>query len=224
MEAQYEEISRWSKWCLEYTGALLRGKFPQHAVWVVRPSRVLRLLFSCFDNFVDSSLTGVPTYSSSYGTVQHLELLLRDSIQQAHASGALTLDPPQSLSLPIVLAGFSKGCVVLNQILHELATTPAREFVSQLREWYWLDGGHSGQGGVYVTADEVLAEFASLRPRVFVHVTPQQVCDTHRPWIAEEEREFVDKLSSLGVAVQEKLHFENAERSLERHFEVLETF
>ena len=365
MEAQFEEISQWKAWCLENTLSLLQHKFPGSAIWIVRPSRMLRYLFSCFHNFVQSSIVGIPTYSTSYGALPHIELLLLDSINQVFAKGQLQLSPKAVFELPLVLIGFSKGCVVLNQILHELVNyvtldhihlqvpfyhssssslhhhhrkTPSissvssvssvedpppppppqpkqsisnpqspntkkkietpnscspamstshsgtsihrhpsvsslssetggekecpsrrsrsrspmvfsrsgsssstsqgrrviplteedilrlRQLLGRLKSIYWLDAGHSGGCGAWVTDDDLLRCLASLNTDIHIHVTPQQVCDPNRSWIREEERDFVDKLKYYGATVTEVLHFEHEERSLENHFRVLNEF
>lgn len=345
MDSQYEEISRWSPWCLENTCSLLQKKFPNSAIWIIRPSRMLRLLFSCFHNFVQSSLVGVPTYKSAYGALPQIEKLLLDACKKVHKWGTLRMDVRSAIHLPLVLIGFSKGCVVLNQLLHELVnyvtvdpaiaqlptyphthprhhlstssvssissvsstedlpylhhshrmnrdaspcpprkgspeplirssstssspragiarstndlSTPSdysrmsyrsssssrgatsnshiislsdaevervKKFLSQVKMFYWLDAGHSGGHGAWIIDDTLLKLLASLKAEVHVHVTPQQVCDPHRTWIGEEEREFVDRLRYYGAKVKETLHFEHDERSLEKHFRVLETF
>ena len=352
MESQYEEISRWSPWCLENTCSLLQTKFPNSAIWIVRPSRMLRSLFSCFHNFVQSSLVGVPTYSPAYGALPQIERLLSDACYKVHKWGKLKMELRSTILLPIVMVGFSKGCVVLNQILHELVNyvaidptiaqmapyphshprhhlstssissvssisstedgssylhhssghrtnraasprTPRKvspeptprsssisaprsgaathsastssydsssasdyarslyrsssssrgasasnhfislsereierikHLLSQVKAFYWLDAGHSGGQGAWVIDDTLLKSLASLKADIRVHVTPQQVGDPHRTWIGEEEREFVDRLRYYGANVEETLHFENDERSLEKHFRVLEVF
>ena len=253
MEAQYVEISRWKEFSLESTCDLLRKKFPSAAVWIVRPSRMLRNLFSSFHNFVESSITGVPEYSSTPCAIPQLVQLLRNAIQQVHAagSGGMKKSPQELFSLPVVLVGFSKGCVVLNQIVHELAnyvspapgstdTPPAnrsplspslvphgkqilRDFVKRVTAFYWLDAGHSGDHGAWVTDDELLKVLAALRVEIHVHVTPHQVMCPQRPWIGEEKCEFVAKLQQFGATVKETLHFEQ-DASLEKHFKVLQVF
>ena len=363
MTAQPPEVSQWQEWCLEHTCTMLQCSFPAAAVWIVRPSRMLRQMFSCFHNFVQSSLIGVPTYNTTYGCLLQLEALLKDAIQNAIRNGHLDMDVHAALNLPVVLVGFSKGCVVLNQIVHELVNyviprglqrsrhfnlsvstpsmhsgqrsahsspTPPRStrwaspevgrrtgdssnterqrdstrdsterlkgqhslpelsveeasgngrprsadsrsrlsstsstrsergatperallqpyrsssfgapaskhilkptetdvrnitmFLRRLKGLYWLDAGHSGGHGAWVTDSELLSMLAGLGVTVWVHVTPQQVRDPHRVWIGEEQREFVDKLRGFGATVHETMHFENEERSLDNHFRVL---
>ncbi len=324
------EVAQWKEWCLEHTLTILQSKFPESAVWIVRPCRMLRSMFTCYHNFVQSSLIGVPTYTSTYGCLLQLDALLKDAVQKVIRLGLIESDVHSALSLPVVLVGFSKGCVVLNQLLHELVHyvvpqglqrprrgmylsvstpsihsgrsvspspvrrqrggreedcdsvtsvtsstdrprsansrsrvsstsstrsergvtpeapltpfrsssfgTPASKHIIQptstdidnvtmllgrLRGLYWLDAGHSGGIGAWVTDSELLGMLAGLKVALWVHVTPQQIMDPHRAWIGDEEREFVDKLRGFGATVNETLHFEYEERSLDNHFKVL---
>ena len=276
------EVSRWSEWCLENTRTLLQLKFPGSAVWLVRPCRMLRKLFSSFHHFVESSITGVPRYSSNHGALLHVHALLADALRREKEKGSLELSVADALNLPLVLVGFSKGCVVLNQMTHELVNvcadsskpdstvderrtppslsgdhgnleaTPTSDYdnsdeeavtyaskplplepdelkllnqiVSQIKAFYWLDSGHSGENGAWITEDTPLKSLASLQIPVHVDVTPQQVRDPSREWIGEEEAEFVSKLRQLGASVMETLHFEHDQKSLEKHFQVLREF
>ena len=264
---QLLQVSRWSEWCLESTCTVLRSKFPTAAVWLVRPCRMLRRLFSAFHNFVESSMTGVPTYSTHHGALLHLHHLLGDALSKVREVVSMEMSVEDALRLPLVLAGFSKGCVVLNQITHELVNTVPnttdidqhsghhgnleatptsdessdgpigkplplnqeelkllKEVVSQIKAIYWLDSGHSGENGAWVTGSEPLRALAWLHIRVQVDVTPQQVRDSSREWIRQEEEEFVARLREFGASVMETLHFEQEEKSLEYHFQVLREF
>ena len=283
---QVMEVSRWSEWCLENTCSLLQQKFPGAAVWIVHPCRMLRKLFSSYHHFVESSITGVPSYSSNHGAILHLHTLLTDALHKEKEKGSLESSLDDALALPVVVVGFSKGCVVLNQITYELVNVHAdpskkesnseptterlpstqlgvtgyhdnpeatptsnygnseetlthiskplplepselqllKKFVSHIKAFYWLDSGHSGENGAWVTEDEPLRSLASLQIPVHVDVTPQQVRDPSREWIGEEEAEFVVKLRQLGANVTETLHFEHEEKSLEKHFHVIREF
>ena len=93
------------------------------------------------------------------------------------------------------LIGFSKGCVVLNQLLYELKEAKKDKntdaFLKNIKAIYWLDGGHSGGSNTWVTYPEVLKELAQTGIEVHSHVTPYQVFDTMRSWIGREHEKFV---------------------------------
>ncbi len=95
MTAQPPEVPQWQEWCLEHTCTMLQCSFPAAAVWIVRPSWMLRQMFSCFHNFVQSSLIGVPTYNTTYGCLLQLEALLKDAIQNAIRKGHLDMSSTQ---------------------------------------------------------------------------------------------------------------------------------
>lgn len=101
--------------------------------------------------------------------------------------------PPLSLDgASFTLIGFSKGCVVLNQLLFELKEAKKDKnidaFIKSIRTMYWLDGGHSGGSNTWVTYPEVLEEFAQTGITVHTHVTPYQVHDPMRSWIGKEHK------------------------------------
>lgn len=69
----------------------------------------------------------------------------------------------------VTLVGFSKGCVVLNQFIREFhflrsKNTSAEEgdIVSRIKDMYFLDGGHAGREGTWVTDSSTLRTFAAL--------------------------------------------------------------
>lgn len=70
----------------------------------------------------------------------------------------------------LTLIGFSKGCVVLNQFLHEFhyykSFTPEdsneMKFISKIKDMYWLDGGHSGGKNTWITSTKILETLAKL--------------------------------------------------------------
>lgn len=132
----------------------------------------------------------------------------------------------------VILVGFSKGCVVLNQIIYELSMVSAgvdprlNDFASRISSMYWLDGGHSGESNTWITDEKFLYHLAQHVPsiRVHVHVTPYQMKDATRPWIGKEEKKFVESLRSLGANIKVKDHFQDRDPSLASHFELLKSF
>ncbi|KAF4799622.1 hypothetical protein TURU_053676 [Turdus rufiventris] len=126
------------------------------------------------------------------------------------------------------LIGFSKGCVVLNQLLYELKEAKkdknTNTFLKNIKAIYWLDGGHSGGSNTWVTYPEMLKELAETGIEVHAHVTPYQVFDTMRSWIGREHEKFVQVLEEFGVEINDQLHFADEVPSLDNHFRVHEVF
>ena len=131
---------------------------------------------------------------------------------------------------PIVLVGFSHGCVVLNQIVHELhdilktEKTGLLKFISRINSIHWLDAGHCGQSNAWVTDERLLGSLAETIPRICVHLTPYQIRDKSRAWIGEEQVRFTKILKSRGANIKSQVYFEDQGPSLCNHFKLLETF
>lgn len=70
----------------------------------------------------------------------------------------------------LILIGFSKGCVVLNQLIYEFhylkTLTPddstMLSFVSRITEMFWLDGGHAGNKNTWITSRSLLETLTRL--------------------------------------------------------------
>ncbi|XP_044888918.1 UPF0565 protein C2orf69 homolog isoform X1 [Mauremys mutica] len=144
-------------------------------------------------------------------------------------NSAMSFGTPSAIGeASFTLIGFSKGCVVLNQLLYELKEAKKDKntdaFIKNIRAFYWLDGGHSGGSNTWVTDPEVLKEFAETGIAVHAHVTPYQVFDTMRSWIGKEHKTFLQILEEFGVQVNKLLHFADEVPSLDNHFRVHEVF
>ncbi|XP_066497368.1 mitochondrial protein C2orf69 homolog [Hoplias malabaricus] len=225
------EAAPWQCWSLERVAVLLGTRFPGRHIWVVRASRMYLHKFSCYQNFVESNLFGAPEHSPDYGALRHLRGLLGHGMERAGLpnplpplGGAAPL--PQNFSL--ILVGFSKGCVVLNQIVFELAGVRAdlelRLFLDSITDMYWLDGGHPGGSKTWVTDKHALGELAASRVTVHAHVTPYEVRDPMRAWVGREHLCFVKTLEELNACITHKLHFEDEPASIENHFRVIKEF
>lgn len=138
------------------------------------------------------------------------------------------IEPSVVGGVSFTLIGFSKGCVVLNQLLYELKEAKKDKninaFIKNIRAIYWLDGGHSGGSNTWVTCPDTLKDFAETGISVNAHVTPYQVFDIMRAWIGREHKRFVQILQELGVNVNSQLHFADEAPSLDNHFKVHEVF
>lgn len=224
----HRDSKNYVEWNLEDTAKIIQAKFPSAHVLVVRPASVEYKTFSCFKNFVPCNNCGTPEHTPMHFALRHLQKLLESVAQMTNQSdGSLHLDQQK-----LILVGFSKGCVVLNQCLYEfhyLSTlTPderaSTEVVTRISDMYWLDGGHAGGKNTWITSRPLLETLTRLGINVHIHVTPYQIQDGRRPWIRKEEKLFGDVLSKLGANVQRQVHFEDIIPSLNTHFELIKVF
>ena len=241
----HRDNRRYAKWDVESTAALLLRRFPHSHVWIVKAARMELGTFSIYSNFVAwksiADGPGGPSHHPGQRSWFHLQQLMENAVNQMNAcsddstyfclaaNSAQTQDGVHCANLPIVLVGFSKGCVVLNQLAYDRASTMnesddtrAKAFVKLATEAYWLDGGHAGGRETWVTDDNVHRSLVGVS--VHCHVTPYQVKDTSRPWIGKEQRRFVNGLTKYNVTFTNTVHFADEERSLENHFRILEVF
>eukprot|EP00088_Acartia_fossae_P061850 TRINITY_DN7440_c0_g1_i2.p1 TRINITY_DN7440_c0_g1~~TRINITY_DN7440_c0_g1_i2.p1 ORF type:complete len:295 (-),score=33.18 TRINITY_DN7440_c0_g1_i2:97-951(-) len=222
LQSKHRDNVRYIQWSLENTTKLLAQYFPTRNIFVIRPVRKELATFSCYDNFVTSDKIGNPTYSSDHGALEHLAGLLSNCCAQ------IELEPKEALR-SLVIVGFSKGIVVLNQLIHELAhfkenSKPVPEPIRDLRRFVWLDGGHNGgPGSIYVTNPGVLKAFASYGIQADIRVTPYQDQDSRRPWIHKECKSFARMLGQLNVEVKRQLYFEDEPPSIDVHFDIIKT-
>ncbi|XP_072252634.1 mitochondrial protein C2orf69 homolog [Leuresthes tenuis] len=228
------EGAQWLSWSLEQVALILGRRFPDRHIWVVKASHMYLHKFSCYHNFVESNMFGAPDhspYSADFGAFRHLRVLLSNGMEQAELptplhpqGGALSI--PSGFSLSLV--GFSKGCVVLNQMVYELpgacADPQMSAFVKHISDMFWLDGGHPGGSETWVTDKQVLKVLAASGVSVHAHVTPYEVCDPMRAWVGREHGHFIKTLEEFGACPSKKLHFEDEPPSIENHFRVIQEF
>ncbi|XP_017849149.1 UPF0565 protein C2orf69 homolog [Drosophila busckii] len=172
-----------------------------------------------------------------FGT-QHA-MLQPQSLRSGVAAGSCTDTNPlwwrENLNLDkskLVLIGFSKGCVVLNQFIYEFhylkTLTPddssMLRLLSRITDMYWLDGGHGGQKNTWITSRSLLETLTRMGMNIHVHLTPYQVQDDRRPWIRKEEKLFTEMLRRLNAPITRHLHYDSQPANLMTHFEVLQAF
>lgn len=212
----------WTDWSYEDTVRILSGKFKCSHVWLVVPSKKIYKTFCVYKNFVKSeSIFGVPSHKGEYGGLLHLRDLFFNLLRKVHS------EESTDIKICLSLIGFSKGCIVLNQFLHEVAwytkhlqnsadytetqKNELKNFIQTICQLYWLDGGHSGQKDIWVRSQEILTPLKcglwANDLKLFIHVTPYQMNDPIHPWKREEEEDFITGLGQLQLDFVEKLHF-----------------
>ena len=240
MMQKHRDNVHYTQWNLEATAEILGKRFPNSHVWVVRPNEKVLLTFSVYSNLVpvpDKDL-GNPLHEAGFKSWHHLQKLLYNSAQlmkdntESNSCEQTSCSNEQSevysMLRPLTLVGFSKGCVVLNQLLYDLQEAKedpeTSEFVKSVREMYWLDGGHNGGSNTWIIHKNVLEHLVGLELEIHCHVTPYQIKDSFREWIGKEQKKFVMELRKMGVKVTNTIHFEEMERSIDNHFQVLTLF
>ena len=248
----HRDHKRYLQWSLEETASLLSRSYPHQSVMVVRPNRMERATFSCFDNFVESNFCGAPTHltkstlkeSPTYKychALLQIQALIKNVSRQISNADNQQYVPKMAVNNKITLVGFSKGVVVLNQVLHDLQflyedsqeNTSAKEdllrFSEQIEKMIWLDGGHNGGKDTWITDEAVLEALAKKTDiDIEIKVTPYQMRDNRRPWIGQEEKRF---RNILGLKFHlwksnrliRDLYFEEEEANIDNHFRILTT-
>lgn len=230
VQGKHRDNVRYIKWSLEDTAKKLHHFFPKRNIVVIRPSRKQLSTFSCFDNFVQGDSMGNPTYSSDHNSLQHLSGLLNSIKKQIFEEKNDNSYQTSDAFGPLMLLGFSKGIVVLNQLIHELAQyqESGRHLPDNinLQRFVFMDGGHNGgPGSIYVTQENVLTKFVSYNIGVDLMVTPYQDKDSRRPWIHKESKSFVRLLTQLHAPVTKTLYFEEESlggASIDTHFNIID--
>lgn len=225
-------------WSLEATAEIFARKFGRHALVVaVRPSEFYLDSFSVFRNFFACDAHSNPIYSTNTDKAwRQLDRIMGQVRVEVEKVSNISVVGSSWGDLPISLIGFSKGCAVLNQLLHEFVHVNDQSVEkrgelktpSAVEKIYWLDGGHNGDSDTWITDRTILEAFYEYNKnsslQLFVHATPYQMEDSRRPHIKRHKLAFCEILKSLGMMLHDQIHFRDQKRSLEIHFEVLTSF
>ena len=168
----HRDHGRYVDYNLENVAEMLSDKYPDSNILVIRPAKIELKTFSCFSNFVNCDNVGNPDHKPNCGALLHLATLLLSATEQTDCANISARDSK------LVIIGFSKGCVVLNQFLHELhffnifnmppeEETLISSLAKRIKKIIWLDGGHSGGKDTWVTSPAVLTSFASSSKNLF---------------------------------------------------------
>jgi len=228
----HRDNKRYADWSLDHMTTKLTDQFREHTIFTIKPTRMERQIFSCYDNFVESNSVGAPTHEHGNKASKHLSDLLDLSFAAAKENSPDNTESQtvSSFDKSISLIGFSKGCVVLNQLITEMAlpqnqdNSDLKSFYSQIDSIYWLDGGHAGGKNTWITDLATVTHLSKQTIKCFIHVTPYQIEDMMRPWIGQECKRFYNILRRHDAKVLFTKHFVGDEISLEMHFALLNEF
>ena len=123
---------------------------------------------------------------------------------------------------------------MLNFMLSDLQDIDLNTFVKNLKHFIWLDGGHNGTCGAWITENNVIINLLKLDARLYVYVTPYQISDNNpKKWAIKEHRIFLDLLDKYlnKMNYRSKLYYLNEKNiydeknyELEAHFKILRLF
>ncbi len=169
----------------------------------------------------------------------HLMRLVSNSITKynSEVSGSsCQIDP----NLPVVLVGFSKGCIIINELCNELEflnklddsefipveeSNELKAFLIKVKHLVWLDGGHSGQSNNWITRAEIMDLIKQFGFKCYVYVTPYQI-QSRKYWAVEEYKKFVQLLEAHRLFYVNKYYFEERDEDFDIHvhFELINNF
>jgi len=184
-----------------------------------------------YSNFVPSDSFGAPLDEDELVDKEetrcwsHLNGLLENGFQLFNS------DFPEyqvEKSLPIILCGFSKGCIVLNELCRELRfiNSEFEEHKLRISFLFWLDGGHSGSSKAWLTDEKALQFVKDLNWKCRVYITSYQL--NNREHIGDYNK-FIETSERLGVDLVRKFcekgcENDGYESKLRMHFELLNNF
>ena len=209
------------------------GEYADAALYVVEPSRLTEEGFAVYENLLQGGLTASGEPMTKYdgrglraATQLHAVLVsAREHAAELLAGIDGAASPPAApSSTPLLALGFSRGGIVLNQLLSEVAAIPsgrdgssstavegaddgadtaaAASLLTRLREVHYLDAGLPCRGAHLTDADTAAALGKRLvPPAVCVHGTPRQWRDPDRRWLALEKDRSNALLRAAGVPV-----------------------
>lgn len=153
---------------------------------------------------------------------KHLKCLLENSKN--------ALDYTLDFNLPMILCGFSKGCIVLNQLCNELELLREPEFIEfrqKVARLIYLDGGHCGTSNAWITREEVVDLIKYLNWTCYVYITPYNMTSRSiKSWAIKEHEIFIKLLEKCQVKFINKCYFaeDTDDFDLNKHFEILNEF
>lgn len=196
--------------------------------------------------------SGFPASSSVVQLISNCLIKVKNEIGE-HQKDMMEakLTATESTCPKTIILGFSKGGIVLNQLVTELASTintkenlpnisanqvipfSKESFLDSITEVHFVDVGLNSPGA-YLTNKETIkklatrAEHKASSIQFIIHGTPRQWNDKSRPWIRDEKDTLVRLLEAESrashgkLSVCNRLYFGNRNPDLQMHFEIID--
>eukprot|EP00475_Leptophrys_vorax_P030889 TRINITY_DN4660_c0_g1_i1.p1 TRINITY_DN4660_c0_g1~~TRINITY_DN4660_c0_g1_i1.p1 ORF type:complete len:317 (-),score=48.33 TRINITY_DN4660_c0_g1_i1:15-965(-) len=214
------------QYSLERTGMMLSHKFPNHLVICVRPCKKLNGFVSVFENFVVQfdNFSNFSYYSSKDMAVRHLMFLITNCLSRL---GDVHIDSVEAVDL----LGFSRGGVVLNQIVEECVNCQHHLwFWTRLRRIIWIDSGNSPATGAYPSRKSIASLCSVLKDcgeQCSLHIfgTPYQLENPSRTYNRLEVSEMLQAIANSNYSRYSfELMFPDSPPDIHMHFSALWDF
>ena len=191
------------------------------SIFIVRPSMKSDDI-SLYETYLDCDQQGNVQNFNPQGDAAHTLFLLLENYLCSDAD-----------NLPLILLGFSRGALVLNQLLSELGTSIYSDsLLSRFREIHWLDCGNGVNNLCYpVLSDTILSSLQPYRHslRFYFHTTSYLYQEDPVSTSYSQLLALFDQLQQYGITVWK--HFYQDEFSkygqltaLQQHFSLLYEF
>jgi hypothetical protein len=246
-----KENRRYHRWNLVSTGEILCRRFLDCSIAVIRPNEMKDGTFSRWDQSIDllifyslseNRFSNFVPKTTEYGDPISYDTTNLISLHHLRAlDEQITKQTMSRSSSDITIVGFSKGCVVLNQLLHELTafrmmktSDDLSTFISRIRAIIWLDGGHNnGERTMFWPTDEnLVSTLDHFQIRTEIFVTPFQINPTnpYKKYHTEQYKKFSELLLcqssnlSKNNNMTNKILFADEPPSIDKHFQLLTEF
>ncbi|XP_024544225.1 UPF0565 protein C2orf69 homolog [Selaginella moellendorffii] len=212
---------------------------PRADVWVVEAPRFAWNSMACYDCFLPHlnpwgsphsyDPRGLPAAATTISVLKDVASQVNGQLELSKGRKRMESRATSCLGKHrTIVMGFSKGGVVLNQLMAELAhlhgpdhktrsekekevelgefasiPRTSEEFLDSIEQFHYIDVGMN-ECGAYTTDDSVLEEIAKVAKlrdsglTVFMHGTPRQWSDSNRGWISAEKDQCIRQLREAG--------------------------
>ncbi|XP_045131606.1 UPF0565 protein C2orf69 homolog isoform X10 [Portunus trituberculatus] len=174
--AAHRDHKNYVDWSLTSTATLLASKFPAHHVLVIKPSR-------CLQKMREERAKGwivVPMWTSQPWMGPLLQMLVKAPRLITQKTNVLR-HPSSAEEHPIMthtqlMAYLLSGNNLEGEVYRQKVQRLSWHRGDQVRNMYWLDGGHAGGRNTWITSHSILKSLAAQQQiSIHIHVTPYQV-------------------------------------------------
>lgn len=146
-----------------------QNSVPDHHVTITSSKQSINNESSKQDSIIQLTSTSSPD-GTSVDKLDDISTTTKNNKDSRNANSLWWYDNIALDKAKLILIGFSKGCVVLNQLIYEFhylkTLTPddstMMAFVSRITEMFWLDGGHAGGKNTWITSRSLLETLTRL--------------------------------------------------------------